>query len=133
MEATRVESDGTLETSYDVAEGALVHKPTAIICFNDLSALGVMSRLRDLGLGVPGDVSVVGFDDVPIGRHFSPSLTTVRSPREELGRRAWELLEAGLARQPFDEPPALLPAPLIVRQSTGPAKQERCDARLAVQ
>jgi LacI family transcriptional regulator len=87
LEATRVEADGTLETGYDVAEQALVHEPTGVTCFNDLSALGVMSRLRDVGLGVPDDISVVGFDDISIGRHFAPSLTTVRSPREELGRR----------------------------------------------
>jgi LacI family transcriptional regulator len=124
IDVTRVESDGTLETSYDDAEHTLVHDPTAIICFNDLSALGVLSRLRDLGINVPGDISVTGFDDIPIGRHTSPSLTTVRSSREELGRGAWDLLEASLARQPYDEQPVLIPAPLIIRQSTGPVGQQ---------
>jgi LacI family transcriptional regulator len=63
----------------------------------------------------------------------SKDRTTVRSPREELGRRAWELLQASLTRQVVDEQPELLPAPLIIRQSTGPAEQERRDAREAGQ
>lgn len=125
IEVARVESDGTFEKSYDVAEQTLVHQPTAIICFNDLSALAVMSRLRDLGLAVPDDISIVGFDDIPIGRHSFPSLTTVRSPREELGRRSWELLAARLTRQPVDAQPQLLPAPLILRDSTGPVRRKR--------
>lgn len=125
LDVTRVECDGTFETSYAVADQTLVHGPTAIICFNDLSALGLMARLRDLGTSVPDDISVVGFDDIPIGRHAFPSLTTLRSPREELGQRAWEILETSLDRQPVDEQPVLLPAPLIIRQSTAPVRRER--------
>jgi LacI family transcriptional regulator len=122
IESTRVESDGTIETSYTVAEQALADSPTAVICFNDLAAIGVISRLRDLGVQVPADVSVTGFDDIAIGSHIFPSLTTVTSPRDELGRRAWALLHAALEGRSIEESTLMLPAPLVVRQSTAAAR-----------
>jgi LacI family transcriptional regulator len=120
VHATRVESDGTIETSYNVVEQALAHEPTALICFNDLSAVGAIAKLRELGLDVPGDISVTGFDDIVIGRHISPTLTTANSPRHELGRQAWNLLHSSLQKRVCDETATLLPATLIKRQSTGP-------------
>jgi len=122
IDATRIEADGTLETSYGIVEEALAYEPTALVCFNDLSAIGAIARLRELGLDVPGDVSVSGFDDIVIGRHVFPTLTTASSPRDELGRRAWTLLHAALENRSSDESTRLLPAPLIARQSTGAAK-----------
>jgi LacI family transcriptional regulator len=122
IEATRIESDGTIETSYAVAEQALADSPTALICFNDLAAIGVISRLRDLGVQVPSDVSVTGFDDIAIGHHIAPSLTTVTSPRDELGRRAWALLHATLEGRAVENSTLMLHAPLVVRQSTAAAR-----------
>ncbi|QUH04195.1 LacI family DNA-binding transcriptional regulator [Saccharopolyspora erythraea] len=121
IQATRVESDGTIETSYDAVDEALRHTPTAIVCFNDLSAVGALSRLRELGITVPHDISVTGFDDIAIGRHIDPSLTTANSPRVELGRVGWSLLHDSLQGRRSTENSILLPAPLITRASTGPA------------
>ncbi|MDO0929594.1 LacI family DNA-binding transcriptional regulator [Streptomyces sp. TG1A-8] len=122
LRATRVESDGTIETSYEAVEQALEHNPTAVICFNDLSAIGAISKLRELGLDVPGDISVTGFDDVVIGQHMLPALTTASSSRIDLGRQAWKLLHASLQKRDLSETTLLLPAKLVVRQSTGTAK-----------
>lgn len=94
-------------------------RPTAVTCYNDLVALGVYRALRELGLDVPGDVSVVGFDDLGILPYTDVPLTTVRVPKVEMGRRAAELL---IERMESNErlPPetVFLEAELIVRAST---------------
>jgi LacI family transcriptional regulator/LacI family repressor for deo operon, udp, cdd, tsx, nupC, and nupG len=99
-------------------------RPTGVTCYNDLVAAGVMSALAELGLRVPQDVSVVGFDDIPIARHLATPLTTVHVPKYESGRLAAELL---LAQIESSAPgaPALperrsLEATLVVRASTAP-------------
>ena len=124
IEASRVESDGTIETSYHQAEAARAIGPTALICFNDLAAIGAISKLRELGLHVPRDISVTGFDDIAIGRHTVPALTTASSPRYELGRQAWHLLHDALQDRRPTENATLLPATLITRASTGPAPND---------
>ncbi|MCF7548601.1 LacI family DNA-binding transcriptional regulator [Pseudonocardia sp. WMMC193] len=121
LEVVRVESDGTIETSYEASDEALSHEPTAIVCFNDLSAIGAVSKLRVRGVSVPDDISVTGFDDIVIGRHVHPSLTTATSPRGELGRRAWGMLRDALDQRRALVDATLLPAPLVIRDSTGPA------------
>ena len=73
---------------------------TAVFAGNDQMALGLMVALREQGLSVPGDVSVVGFDDVPEAPYFSPALTTVRQDFAELGRRGVQLVLARLAGEP---------------------------------
>ena len=100
-------------------------RPTAVLCFSDAAALGVIDTARDLGLSVPEDLSVAGFDDSPAARQFRPSLTTVRQDVEEKGRAAAALLIAAI-RTPANGRPGpaeqlLLPAELIVRNSTRPA------------
>lgn len=96
----------------------LAQPPTAIFASNDVSAFGVMEAVRNRGLRIPDDVSVVGFDDIPQGTQVHPSLTTVRQPLAEMGRAAVELLFTYI-----DEPDASikrieLPTELIVRQSS---------------
>lgn len=66
--------------------------PSAIVCANDQTAIGVLHVLTHAGLSVPGDVAVVGFDDIPVARHLSPGLTTVRQPARQLGAVAVEAL-----------------------------------------
>ncbi|MBB4635045.1 substrate-binding domain-containing protein [Longimicrobium terrae] len=92
--------------------------PTAIFCANDSMAVGAISALRARGRRVPDDVAVAGFDDVPIGRYLSPSLSSVRVDVNRLGARAVELLCHAIAG---DAPPAqeLLPTELVVRRSCG--------------
>jgi LacI family transcriptional regulator len=93
--------------------------PRAIVCANDQTALGVMSALREHGIGVPGQVAVTGFDDIPMARHLAISLTTVRQPIREMGTTAFDVLYSMLNRQ---SPPArdiVLPTELIRRESCG--------------
>lgn len=101
------------------ADYAVAGDVTAVVAFNDLMALGVLDRLRQRGVDVPGEMSVVGFDDVQVATLVSPALTTVRAPLARLGRRAVDLL---LARLRGDTPTgAQLPVELTIRGSSGPA------------
>jgi len=90
---------------------------TAVFAGNDQMALGLMHACRELGLSVPGDVSVVGFDDVPESAHFFPPLTTVRQDFAEIGRRAVALLLAELRGDVGLNHDPIVPA-LVVRDST---------------
>ncbi|MEG8053204.1 substrate-binding domain-containing protein [Sphingomonas aerolata] len=65
---------------------------TAIFCFSDEMALGALSAIGEAGLSCPRDVSVVGFDDLPLARYFQPALTTIAQPKGMIGRRTVELL-----------------------------------------
>ena len=95
---------------------------TAIFCFNDIAAIGAIRALKDAGLGVPGDVSVVGFDDIQSAAYATPSLTTVRQPLAEMGRRGAKVLLERIANRAAEYPPEIVMAPeLVVRESTGPA------------
>ncbi len=93
---------------------------TAVFLANDQMALGVLAALHEEGLSVPGDVSVVGFDDLPEAPYFTPPLTTVRQDFAELGRRGVQLVLARL--QGVDLHPDPVPPTLVVRASTGPSR-----------
>jgi DNA-binding LacI/PurR family transcriptional regulator len=93
---------------------SLSPRPTALLCSTDVLALGAIRALRAQGLDVPGDVSVVGFDDVPAAA--TAELTTVRQPLLEKGREAGRLL-----MEPGTEREVILPLELVPRRSTGPA------------
>jgi DNA-binding LacI/PurR family transcriptional regulator len=90
---------------------------TAICCANDLLALGALQRLAGLGIDVPGEVSVAGFDDVPVAAITSPSLSTVRLPLREMGRRGF--VEAARVLGGDELARAVLPTELAMRGSTG--------------
>jgi LacI family transcriptional regulator len=111
--------DGGASAVAALAEGG--EFPTAIACGNDLIAVGVLSALEDVGIGVPGDVSVIGYDDILVARLARPPLTTVSVPREVLGRTAFRALmkmqrpeQAGWVQE--------LPTELVVRRSTAAAR-----------
>ncbi len=96
---------------------------TAVFCFNDISAIGAIRALKDAGLSVPGDVSVVGFDDILSAAYSTPSLTTVRQPLAEMGRRgAKVLLERIADKKKAFATDIFMESELIIRESTGPAK-----------
>ena len=97
------------------ADLALAAGATAVLCFNDLVALGVLARLHARGVATPADVSVVGFDDVAAASLVTPALTTVAVPLARAGRTAVDLLT--------DDAPEhrRLPVELVVRASTAPA------------
>lgn len=95
-------------------------RPTAVLCFSDAFADGVVRAAEGLGLSVPGDVSVVGFDDSPVARMSRPPLTTVRQDVVEKGRRAVATLLASMRGDQPDD--VLLPTELVVRESTAPPR-----------
>ena len=112
--------DWTAEFGYYAGRELLsVRDFTAIFSSNDQMALGLIHAIRDEGLDVPRDISIVGFDDIPEAAHFWPPLTTVRQDFAELGRRCVELL---LGHVGADGEPAMatIVPELVVRGSTGP-------------
>ncbi|HEU0180967.1 MAG TPA: LacI family DNA-binding transcriptional regulator [Agromyces mariniharenae] len=111
-----------LEDGYALAEavlGARDDGATAVIAFNDLVALGLMTRLRQLGVDVPGDLSIAGFDDVPMAGFATPSLTSMSVPRGEIGAQVWARLRTLIAGGPIEHSVLYRPR-LEARESTGP-------------
>ncbi len=101
---------------------ALPKRPTAVFCYNDMSALGAMRQIRASGLSIPEDLSVVGFDDLYFAQYLEPPLTTVRQPMRQMGRMAMETL-----LHIFDGPHSThnlkVEGQLIVRHSTAAPKE----------
>lgn len=97
---------------------ALPQPPTAIFALNDRMAMGAVRAIHAAGLHVPEDVAVVGFDDIPTAADFSPALTTVRQPSKEVGQMAAQMLFSLIAGDPITQPEIVLPAKVIIRQST---------------
>lgn len=121
-----IEGDHTLEGGIAAMEQLLSTKPmpTAVICSNDMTAIGVMHKLYRAGLRVPDDFSVIGFDDIHISEVTTPPLTTIQMSRFELARSAFHALRAhvdktgaSLPRREYD-----ISTDLIVRESTGSPK-----------
>ncbi len=99
---------------------AIASGATAVMAFNDLVAVGVLDRLRQRGVRVPHDISVTGFDDVPISSLASPTLTTVNFPRIQMGRASVDLLIGELdGRSEEGHPVREMAVTLVVRESTG--------------
>jgi DNA-binding LacI/PurR family transcriptional regulator len=121
-EALIVEGDGGVARGADAMQQllALPQPPTAVFCFNDMTAVGVMYTLALAGLQVPGDCSVIGFDDLELAAYFCPPLTTVRQPRRQMGERAMNMLLALVEEQGAPQA-EILPTELVIRESTGPA------------
>jgi LacI family transcriptional regulator len=95
--------------------------PTAVFAFNDNIAIGTMRAARELGLRVPEDLSIVGFDDVEHASIVTPRLTTVRQPLAEMGRTAVSLLVRLLEQQSVETLSIQLATRLVIRESTAPA------------
>jgi DNA-binding LacI/PurR family transcriptional regulator len=110
------------EAGQQAADLAVAADVTAVVAFNDLMALGVLSRLADRGIGVPNEISVVGFDNILMAGMATPQLTTVALPLEQAGRVAIELLLEQLAQPGTGTHERGLPAQLIVRASTAPPR-----------
>ncbi|HUG29687.1 MAG TPA: LacI family DNA-binding transcriptional regulator [Candidatus Limnocylindria bacterium] len=119
------------EGSFDAGSGHLAAAKlldrtsfTALFVASDVVALGALRGIREAGLEVPRDLSVVGFDDVALAEHFDPPLTTVRLPARALGETAGRILLDRLAGH-IVASRTILPTELIVRESTGPISMER--------
>lgn len=110
---------GTQAAEYFLALG---NRPTAIICSNDLMAVGVLRVLAEKKLEVPGEISVVGFDDIHLAEFANPPLTTVRMAREDLARRAFDALQL-LRQGKAPSNPLRVETRLVLRQSTDSPKE----------
>jgi LacI family transcriptional regulator len=111
-----------LKDAYQAAYSLLsrADRPTAVLVINDLLAIAVMRAANDLGLKIPDDLSVAGFDDIPFSSYIVPSLTTVSGQAEESGRDAVRLLLQRFAEPDLPRQVTQSEAQLIVRESTGP-------------
>ena len=94
------------------------NRPTAILASNDFTAFGAMEAAHDLSLDIPGDVSIIGFDDIPEARVVHPKLSTVRLPLEQMGRVAVELLLEHIEDPELQPKHITLSTQLIERQSS---------------
>ena len=108
------------EDGHAAAEAVMASGGTAVLAFNDLVAMGLLSALSEHGVRVPEDISITGFDDIPFARYTTPPLTTASVPIEELGRQAWDRLWALLNGQTPAYNLSFEPQ-VIPRGSTGPA------------
>jgi LacI family transcriptional regulator, repressor for deo operon, udp, cdd, tsx, nupC, and nupG len=106
-----------IDAARDAAAPLLAERPTAVFCDDDLIAAGLYLAAREHGLRIPGDLSVVGFDDMDFARVLEPPLTTVALDGERLGASAFELLELRMAGRRTRRR-LVLPAELLVRGST---------------
>lgn len=119
------EGDFRLESGRRIAQEMLNvgELPTAIVVANDMMALGVMQELRERGLQVPDDISIVGFDDIAFTSLCQPLLTTVRLPRTELGRKAVEALLATIEHPERQGVEIHIPTYFVLRDSTAPPRE----------
>jgi LacI family transcriptional regulator len=95
------------------------YPPTAVFCSNDLLAIGAIEGARQMGLDIPKDISIIGFDDMQIASLVSPSLTTIKQPTYEMGKQGAEALIDIIERKSSKPVHKLLDISLVARQSTG--------------
>jgi DNA-binding LacI/PurR family transcriptional regulator len=114
-----VQTDSSLESGRDAVKKllALKDQPSAVFCSNDYIALGAMKGARELGLNLPSDLSIVGFDDMQTASYLVPALTTIRQPAYEIGEIATELLFQRM-ETPTKPVQRMLESSLIIREST---------------
>lgn len=118
-----------VERAYEVADGreaarllmSQTDRPTAIVCGNDVLAMGALFECQAMGLDLPRDVSIAGFDDLPLAAHLSPPLTTMAVPSEQMGRFAAEYLLARFAGAQVADRKEL-EVGLVVRETTAPPR-----------
>jgi LacI family transcriptional regulator len=119
-----------VETQYGIETGGAAFlqimsadpAPTAVLCGNDVLAVGALRAAKEMGLDVPRDVSITGFDDIELAILAEPALTTVHVPHREMGRRAASMLVQMVKGQPWPESVELL-TEIRLRQSLGPAPE----------
>lgn len=124
------EGINSIESGYVTARAVFSANPdvTAFFVVADLMAIGVINAVKDLGFSVPEDISVVGFDNIPIGKQFTPALTTIDQHIRKKARTGVELLLDLMEDRPVPEKRTVEVAPtLVVRRSSGPCRrEERC-------
>jgi DNA-binding LacI/PurR family transcriptional regulator len=110
----------TIRGGFLRAEEIVAHSATAVVAYNDVLAIGVMKGLSRLGVRVPDDVSVVGFDNILLAEVIEPELTTVASPLRAQGETSVRNLVAMIGGAVPTGEPLVMPVRLVVRHSTGP-------------
>lgn len=122
LEDWRIEGNGTSEGGRAAVERLFIKDqlPTAFFCYNDDTAIGVISALQQRGHRVPEDFSVIGFDDIPFANNITPALTTIRQPRTQIGEVAMDYLLDGLGPERPAPGENLMHGDLVVRESCGP-------------
>lgn len=112
------------ETGYEAMKKllGLPEPPTAVFAGNDMQAMGVYRALYESGLRTPDDVSVVGFDDLPLSSLLAPALTTIRQPVREMGVLATRMLLRTIAGEKLESDRVEVATSLVVRESSGPPK-----------
>jgi DNA-binding LacI/PurR family transcriptional regulator len=130
QELTILETDLTQRGGYLKMQELLgrPNPPTAIIALNDLMAFGAMSAAQDRGLVVGQDISITGFDNIPMAEYSHPPLTTVNQPIYQIGSLVCDMLIHKLRGEPLEEEQVLLKPSLLIRQSCGPAMPSSCSA-----
>ena len=98
---------------------ALKEPPTAVFVAGDLMAVGAINAANDAGLNVPGDLAVVGFDDIQLAEFLNPTLTTIRQDKPALGLTAARALVEQIERPEITPPVLTIPVELVVRESSG--------------
>jgi DNA-binding LacI/PurR family transcriptional regulator len=126
LEQRGIEPDPSLIVKGDAPRGGwhalerlikLPQPPTAIFCFDDLTAMGAIAAARSLGLKIPEDISIMGFDDINLAAYLVPALTTIAQQKEKMARLAVEMILKLLSGEKIT-PQTRLPAHLVVRDST---------------
>lgn len=118
VEAATPNPDDDVQMGAALLPELLGAAPSAIFCYNDMLAIGALLACRRLGISVPGQLSLIGFDDVATAGYVTPALSTVRQPRRDLGRTAMQMLLDLLAERPVE--PQVLSTTLVPRESTAP-------------
>ncbi len=117
-----VANDASPELGYPVVNELLTRGNhfTALVCYNDIAAIGAIRAFRDHGIRVPEDVSIIGFDDIQAAAYYYPSLTTIRQPMHSMGSTAARILLEWLRGKKVPPPQVTVLPELIIRESTMP-------------
>ena len=123
LETTRLDVASGRATGDRLARLSPRRRPTAVFCANDLVALGLLQDTTQRGASVPGDLAIVGYDDIDFAAAAAVPLTSVRQPRAQLGRAATELLiEEATAPDDHRHRQVVFEPELVVRESSGPGR-----------
>lgn len=122
LTVTHIEAGVDFDSGAAAAEAVEASGVTAVLAFNDLVAMGLLSTLTDRGVSVPEDISIVGFDDIPFARYTMPPLTTASVPSAQIGALAWQAIHAQLTGADTPSVSVTLTPQVVIRSSTAPPR-----------
>ncbi|WP_308009956.1 DUF6807 family protein [Isoptericola luteus] len=130
LEIVELDTGADLAAGHAAADAVLASRVTGVVAFNDLVAFGLLAALNELGVAVPKDISVAGYDDIDLARYATPGLTTAAVPQDELGKHAWRELHAVIDDESHPATTTRFSARLEVRTSTGTVPQQIARAQV---